>query len=119
MHCRYGSEKVIPVLLRHGADPSLKTKYGCTALHIAVRKGNIVIVQFLLRNKKVIVNAQDACGYTPLHDACSRKNYQVCLLLLKYGAAIDIQTVENVTPIHIAATYGDVRILELLLDKGK
>ena len=31
MHCRYGSEKVIPVLLRYGADPSLKTKYGCTA----------------------------------------------------------------------------------------
>ena len=57
-------------------------------------------------------------GHTPLHNACMRKRIEVCALLVKYGAAVDMETVEKITPIHIAAYLGDVRTLQLLLEKG-
>ena len=47
-----------------------------------------------------------------------RKRIEVCALLVKYGAAVDMETVEKITPIHIAAYLGDVRTLQLLLEKG-
>lgn len=116
---RYESEQVVPVLLRRGADPTLKSNHGFTALHFAAQRGNVSIVEILLQNKKVMVNARNVRGHTPLHDACERKRIRVCALLVKYDAAIDAQTDEEMTPIHIAAFNGDVDMLQLLLDKGR
>ena len=65
---------------------ALRNKQGQTALHIAVQRGNRLIVEYLLRNR-AIVNTRDALGNTPLHYATS---LSICNKLLSHGADVSL-----------------------------
>ena len=81
-------------LLKHGADPNLANKQGCTALHYAALSGNKIILQSLLENEKTVVNATDMRKVNPLFNACSLGHEEVrsntCLLphLLRILASV-------------------------------
>ncbi|XP_032240951.1 tyrosine-protein kinase HTK16 isoform X2 [Nematostella vectensis] len=67
--------------------PSSTCKHGYqTPLHQACRDGNINLVQKLLRENPLDVNARNEFGATPLHEATSSGFDDVVQLLLQYNA---------------------------------
>ena len=62
-----------------------------TLLHKAFYSGNISKLQELLNDNTININLQDKNGETVLHIASRKGNKDIVLLLLKYGANIDIK----------------------------
>jgi hypothetical protein len=67
---------------------------------------------------------QYVCMYTrPIHictcapQACIDDNESICKLLLEFGADVNGADTECWTPLHAAATCGNVRICKMLIDK--
>nr|WP_064591185.1 ankyrin repeat domain-containing protein [Orientia tsutsugamushi] len=87
-----------------------------TALHYAIRAGNLEVASILLTHG-ANPNAQDIYGHTPLHSACSR-DVQFIKLLLKHGADPNVQNCNLDTSFHIAAHHCKVEIIKLLLLKN-
>ncbi len=49
-------------------------------------------------------------GWTPLHEACNRGRIDVAKQLLKAGANVNVQGMENDTPLHDAAINGHQKV---------
>ena len=148
-------------LLEHGADPNLTNKGGWNPLYLAtdnrniengdypVRKGDMDHLDFikLLMNKGANVNARmedstetrtvftnqwlDENGATPFLRASQSGDLVLMKLLLAAGADPKINTVLNVSPLHVAAGIGwvegvttewsekdNLEAVKLLLDLG-
>lgn len=98
---QYPQLDMIAILLRNGADVSLKNQFGQTALHIAATKSPDVVLAVL--DKKPNVNAQDIDGETPLHRAIysSTAYQQIVDILLSHGARLDIRDRQGKTPLDV------------------
>jgi ankyrin repeat protein len=59
---------------------------GRTALHKAAYFGHVHVIEFLLKQEGILVNAQDADGDTALHDAARFGHVGVVEALLRDGA---------------------------------
>lgn len=88
-----------------------------TALHYACAAQNQEIVQWLLSQKGIDINARlfDR-HFTPLHLAVCKQNVKLVCLLLKYSK-IDINLPCNLgfTPIEYAVNLNNTKILDILL----
>ena len=86
-------------------------------LMIAAIKGNVEAVKALIaRNADV-----NKTGWTPLHYAASAgapEHTQIIALLLEHHAYIDAASPNGTTPLMMAAHYGSMKSLQLLLDEG-
>jgi len=84
-------------------------KHGRTALHYV--RSRAVAEKLIQAGAKV--NAVDDRKWTPLHRACERRKggRDVVVALLKAGAAIEGQTFEKYTALHIAAYHGNVQVV--------
>ncbi|MFJ1267107.1 ankyrin repeat domain-containing protein [Legionella lytica] len=61
-----GNIEAVATLISHGAKIDLVDDQGFTVLHHAVKSGNPELVQWLLENAKLDVNARDEQNHTPL-----------------------------------------------------
>lgn len=52
-------------------------------------------------------------GWTPLHEACNHGSTEVARQLLKAGANVNVQGLDNDTPLHDAAGNGHVKVSSL------
>jgi cytohesin len=101
----------------------LSTNYvlGTTALHVAVRAGNLAGVRAALA-QNANVNAPDEYGWTPLHQAAWEGHVAVVQVLLGVGADVKAQIsdgfYEGYTALHVAAEKGRVETVRALLGKG-
>ncbi|XP_011314153.1 ankyrin repeat domain-containing protein 39 isoform X1 [Fopius arisanus] len=60
---------------------------------------------------------EDSAGYTALHYAARSGNFQVCKILLDYGANVNTMTrCGRATALHRAATQGNDEIIQLFLN---
>ena len=118
-----------------------------TALHLACKKGQNKIVQFLLSKGADIrasermllglafwyhhpetaqilldnganIEAQDGCQQTLLHLASKTGRLELLQLLLDKGANCNAKECNKLTPLHFASREGFFEITKLLLDKG-
>lgn len=55
-------------------------------------------------------NTVNISGWTPLHEACSRGFISLAKNLLKAGANVNIQSMDNDTPLHDAAGHGSHKV---------
>lgn len=94
------SEKLINLLLHHGADINKVYKAGMTALHIVINAGDIPMTKLLLRNK-ADVNAVCDAG-TALHIATVDKNVPLIILLLDANADAAVRNKSGFIPLHVA-----------------
>ncbi|XP_014229564.1 uncharacterized protein LOC106654285 [Trichogramma pretiosum] len=103
----YGSERVIELLLRSGADPNIANAKGWTFLHqICQGKfyNNYATLLFDLTHEKyrpIQVNGADESGKTPLHIALAKGFEEIIESLLSRGADPNAADGEGSTPLHI------------------
>ncbi|CAM9656295.1 unnamed protein product, partial [Laminaria digitata] len=93
-----------------------KNRLGVRALHIAALRGNVKIVRLLLKGSRADPNATDNEGCTPLMLACSNTfgSLGVVRVLLEAGADPDMAACLGLTPLHLAAQFGNVNLVHML-----
>ncbi len=116
---RSGDTGSMKLLLSRGAKPGSRDRFGYTPLHAAARSGCLDCARLLLAKGRAVVNLHPKGGYTALYYAVSRKHTDVARLLLADGADANIPGPHGVTPLHLAANYGDMDMVRLLVEKGK
>lgn len=84
-----------------------------TILHNAVKLENFHIVEYLIKVKKVNINAKDSNLTTPLLQACKLKNIEIVNLLLENGT-IHTLDIGNRSPIYYAVVNNQLELVELL-----
>jgi ankyrin repeat protein len=74
---------------------------GCSALHVAARRGNLVVAQALLECGADI-EARDKYGDTPLHRAVKCRQAEMVAYLLASGADAQAKSKSGQTPQQMA-----------------
>lgn len=91
-------------------------QYGRTPLWHAAAAGACNAIELLIR-LGASVNLTDDLGRSPLHAACRGGHDDAVKLLRQHGARADIETnLLNLLPMDLAAMFGYVDCLRLLLD---
>ena len=126
--------EIASLLMRQNACVNAYSKNGISCLSLACFKGNIDIVQMLL-DKGALVNARLAnksfanslplpieCAilsehYNSLSDNSEKKVHDLVMLLLRYGAKVDVANGIS-TPLALAAELNYITLVELLLENG-
>ncbi|KAL1537335.1 ankyrin-1-like isoform X1 [Salvia divinorum] len=109
-----GRVKIVEFLIEHGAKVSLANIEGFTALHYALLRGNLELMELLLNNRAP-VDAQCVDG-TPLQIAVSRGNVEAVKSLLSHGANPNIFYAVVDSPLVIAVKSRSFECLKLLLE---
>lgn len=103
-------------------DPTSAEKQdgkGRNFLHLAIQKGDIESVLFLLGiHVNVHSRVQDSLQYTPLHLAVESGNEMIVRNLLLAGANVNDLTIQKQTALHIAAEHDFHQICSILLENG-
>jgi ankyrin repeat protein len=115
---RNGHDKIVRILIDHGAVVDAPNTDHCTALHIAARRGHHVVVRKLL-HAGANPQTRDALQDTPLHDA-SRNGHEeaVRVLLDTDNILVDPQNENDITPLSVAARYGQEAVVRQLIEAG-
>ncbi|KAK1517804.1 uncharacterized protein CCOS01_12061 [Colletotrichum costaricense] len=121
LHCAaaFGHNDVVEILLQQkGVMLDVRDDKRRTPLHCAAGNGNLEIIRLLLQHE-VESTAKDESHRNALHFAATRGHYEVIDELLRHNQALDVDArdVNNVTPLHLAAGYGSVKSVELLLER--
>ena len=109
-----------------------------TALHAAVRRGHVSVIELLLREPQTAINCTNSAGRRPQHEAVNLNNYNVMEVMLQSGTNATVHCDTQIssstqfetftkekpahdrcpcgfTPLHIAAMYGYHSITKLLI----
>jgi ankyrin repeat protein len=111
----------VTVLLGYGADANSRSREGLTALHYAVRGGELPVIRHLLEHGADVA-ARDPGGLTPLlHLAKTRAavdHVAVLELLAEFGADLDARNEAGETLLSFYARRGDAPAERWLLAHG-
>ena len=107
--------QLVKFLLDNGADPSIQTKTGATALLYAVYRGEYRIVQLLLEHNPHLVNICDLSEFSSLHVVCMLGNDRILKLLMKQKPDLNARSSDGITPLFIACYKLHVSLVSLLL----
>lgn len=110
------SPKILGLLIKANADANIRCSFRGTALHLAAHEGDVETVRTLLA-AGADVRARDRQGMIPLGRA-AEKDAAVTELLIRAGSDVDHLDQAGNTAMHGAASRGQVKILQLLLDAG-
>jgi ankyrin repeat protein len=109
-----GHVAAVRQLLSSGADPNLRDIYGWTPLMRAVYEEREQVVQALLEQPEVNLNAKNDQGATALHLAATKGNEALTRSLLLAGADPSMGDRKGRTPENMAAAAGHENIAKLL-----
>lgn len=89
-----------------------------TSLHIAAKRGNLLICEILLEYGEMTdVNAKDINGCTPLHLSCQAGHYLISQLLIRSGTHINSLDNKKNTPMHYAVLSNNEKLIKYLFTK--
>lgn len=109
--------KKVKALVEAGADVNAKNAWG-SALHSAVRTGNLEIVKYLIEHG-AILDLPDNAGITPLMWAAKMGKLDVVKLLVGRGANVNaVASLNHWTPLTEAAYSGNYEMLTYLISNG-
>ena len=108
------NERLALLLMKSGADLTVRNENGETLLHLAVANRMHKLVLSLLK-KKLDVNSEDNNGQTPLFEST---DFETALLLLENGADPNHLAHDGSTPLMWASRRGGETIVRLLLKHG-
>ena len=96
-----------------------RDKFGLQPLHLASDFGGSLTSMEILLNAGADANAKTLENSMPLQRACGPFGLaQKCKLLLDHGADIRAKSVDGLTPLHVACIFGNLSIVEVLLEYG-
>jgi hypothetical protein len=101
-------------MIEQGIDPNIKDDSGQTALLLAMREPSPRVIQVLVDSPKVNIDGRNAKDETPLMMAALKGQQELVLKLIARDADVNKT---GWTPLHYAATSGNVPIMKILLDK--
>jgi len=115
---------IVRLLLKRGADASVKDYNGSTPLHdianVSINNKTAYEIINLLMAAGADINASDNDGQTALHIACTRTDTDaniVVKLLLEAGADITALDNDGQTALHFACDSPHVDTIKLLLER--
>lgn len=119
--CRRCHRPSALLLLRHGADPSVRDQDQRSPLHIiaSLKEDQDDVLQAMLKLRPDLKDVQDANGNTALHLASISGNLKAAETLIAHGASCHVGDSFSAQPLFRAAGCGHPEIVWLLLDKGK
>lgn len=80
-------------------EPENDETDGSTELHIVAAEGNLEAAKDIISRHKYLVNAKDANGWQPLHEAVNSGALEIVELLLLSGADINSRSFEGGSPL--------------------
>ncbi|KAK7967599.1 AGC PKA kinase [Apiospora aurea] len=110
-----GNDEAVEILLSKGADVNGIDEEGSTALDFAVSEGKEEVVRLLLE-RGANPNSGDNYGHTSLHWALAHPF--IAMLLLQYGATIDVKNRQKQTPLLWSAKEAQIDMMVLLIESG-
>lgn len=119
---RNGNVELVNFLINRGANIHTTNSKGENALICAItdpRKdgySNLIVVKRLLE-AGVSANSADK-DWPALCHAADKNNYEVCKLLLAYGADVNTQDAYGYSPLMTAISNGKTDLMKLFLDAG-
>ncbi|KAK2053342.1 ankyrin, partial [Colletotrichum caudatum] len=121
---REGIVKMAQFLIGHQAENdmraaniNLQNEFGETALHLAVRSGEVEMVHLLLRHG-ANTSIQNERGDAAIHVALGELGCPTVQLLLKYDADLHLRNHAGDMAVHIASRVENDSILESLVQQG-
>jgi ankyrin repeat protein len=84
-----GYLKVIDFLAEQGTDMNVRDRSGKTALHIAVERGNLSVVEHLIQMGGIDLNAMEPFYSSPLHIAAVKGFLAIATALVEAGADLN------------------------------
>ena len=113
-----GDLATVKTLVAAGKDVNAAQGDGMTALHWAADRGDLPMVELLLKAKASVMATTRAASYTALHIAAKGGHSAIMLALLKAGADPNGLTGSGATALHLASGAGATDGVAALLDKG-
>ena len=93
-----------------------------SALLVGVQNSDVATVDRVLQYDNVDrknFNVNGSLDDSLLHVAASNNNYQICEMLLKFGADVNMLDLEDQTPLNVAERNTNYSICKLLIKKRK
>lgn len=106
---------VVEILLKAGADPSIRSKSGSTPFYGACRAGCIPAME-LLRDARSDINVRTWDNWTPLMEAVENGHLPAVELLICWDADLDVVNDSGMTPLVMAKYLARTEIYKALKD---
>ena len=113
--CLKGNQETVMLLIRAGADVETKTIKGSTLLMIASQAGHETIVEKLLADDRIEINAKNNNGATALMWASLYGHETISEKLIQAGADLSATNNKGETALSGACAKGHETIVEKLL----
>jgi len=97
-------------------DFYLKTLLEASPLYYAALCGFQDLVERLIVRYPQQVNAIGGVYLTPIVAALSRRHFQLVYLLHRHGSSVDLQDCDLWSPLHCAASSGDIEMARVLVE---
>lgn len=108
---------MVTYLLNHQANPNGGDFSGVTPLMLAILKKNIIAVDMLLEQDNLDINQQSNHSRTALHYAIEQNDIRTVQSLIAKKADINTSS-DTISPLMLAARYGNTEIIQTLIDAG-
>ncbi|OUZ99152.1 MSP domain [Macleaya cordata] len=136
-----GDRPMVELLMEMGVDPTIPTAVrGRSAIEAArdkghkeiveileqgasmltaARRGDLRLLELLLRNGSTRANHSDQYGLTSLHAAAIKGHKDAVFLLIEFGTIdLECQDREGHTALHLAVEGGSIETVKVLVNKG-
>ena len=94
------------------------SKSGANTLYYAALCGFTDLVEWLIVKHPQHVDAIGGYYMTPAVAALAGRHFQLAQVLHRAGSSVDLQGYSGNSPLHSAAYYGDIEMVQVLLDYG-
>jgi ankyrin repeat protein len=114
--CQKGHDKIVKILLTHGADINKSRYNGYSPLQIACHSNHIDVVVELLKvqNPKVDIDLCDSNECTSLFFACEKGYTNIAIILLEHHADPHRCNKKGHSPFTVAQEEGFKEILDII-----
>lgn len=111
--CENGDLALARRMQDKGAEHEARNTVGESAIHLAVKSGDVRLVDFVLQEMRVNPNLRDAFGRTALHWAAQQGSVDICESLLMYHANVEAKDDMGVEPKIYAEMGGHRKIVKM------